>query len=334
MKPNRWICPSLAAFIGVVWAIGMTTGGKWDAFVENWAMGVTMIFGSFVAGSTPAGGGSVAFPIFTKVLNVEPGDARTFSLMIQAVGMSMASLLIFTWRIPIYSSVLRWTLPAGLVGLTIGTLFDDLLPNGYGRLLFTLVAGVFGGTLIITHWILKFAPTLEERFHLESTGARALFIIFGAIGGVISSQIGSGLDMVCFTLMTLAFGLLERRAIPTCVIMMAALSVWGFFLHATPLTPPIGVVWDYWLACVPIVAIGAPVGAFVASRMKRETFIIGILLLIALECISTAFLIPIGVPEASFIMVSFVAISLCFWAMIRLRSNRSDLTPDLNASRS
>lgn len=318
----RLICPLVATILIVVWAIGMTAAGKWSVFAEFWPMSVTMAFGSFVAGSTPAGGGSVAFPVFTKLLEVEPADARTFSLMIQTIGMSMASLLIFTWRFPVYTAVFRWALPAGIVGMTLGTFFDDWLVNPYPRLAFTLVAGVFGLTLVITHHFLKFAPTLEEHFHLKTTKSRIAFVGFGFVGGAISSQIGSGLDMITFTLMAVAFGLHERRAIPTSVVMMAALSTWGFFLHATPLTPPIGKVWDYWLVCVPIVAIGAPLGAFVASKMTREIFIAGILGLIALECISTALLIPLGMRELAFVSCGLLVTALCFWKMIRFRQKR------------
>ena len=49
---------------------------------------------SFVAGSTPHGGGAVAFPVLTKVFGVPAADARTFSLSIQAVGMGTAAVVI------------------------------------------------------------------------------------------------------------------------------------------------------------------------------------------------------------------------------------------------
>ncbi len=51
-----------------------------------------MVFGSFVAGSTAAGGGAVSFPVFTKLLHIPADEARTFGLLIQSVGMTMASV--------------------------------------------------------------------------------------------------------------------------------------------------------------------------------------------------------------------------------------------------
>ncbi len=54
-----------------------------------------MTFGSFVAGSTFLGGGAVAFLTLTKMLLVDPVTAKSFSLAIQSVGMTAASIYIF-----------------------------------------------------------------------------------------------------------------------------------------------------------------------------------------------------------------------------------------------
>src|SRR5580704_12287553 len=61
--------------------------------LEHWRMSVVMILGSLVAGSTPMGGGTVAFPILVLVFHSAPANARTFGLIIQALGMT--STLIF-----------------------------------------------------------------------------------------------------------------------------------------------------------------------------------------------------------------------------------------------
>jgi hypothetical protein len=57
---------------------------------------VRLSFGSMIAGGTSLGGGAVAFPVFTKVLHITPYDAKVFSLAIQSVGMSAASLTRYT----------------------------------------------------------------------------------------------------------------------------------------------------------------------------------------------------------------------------------------------
>lgn len=62
---------------------------------KYYPMMITMIIGSMIAGSTPLGGGVVAFPVSVLVLGFTPVQGRDFSLMIQSVGMTAASFLIF-----------------------------------------------------------------------------------------------------------------------------------------------------------------------------------------------------------------------------------------------
>jgi uncharacterized membrane protein YfcA len=81
-----------------------------------------MVFGSFVAGSTPQGGGAVAFPVFTKVLEVPADVARTFSLSIQAVGMVVASIIIVLAERKIEIKPIVVSGSAGIVGF-LATLF-------------------------------------------------------------------------------------------------------------------------------------------------------------------------------------------------------------------
>mmetsp|Transcript_10656 Transcript_10656/g.15897 ORF Transcript_10656/g.15897 Transcript_10656/m.15897 type:complete len:132 (+) Transcript_10656:754-1149(+) len=68
---------------------------------EGWKLFLMMVFGSFVAGATSEGGGSVAFPVMTLVLGIAPDIARDFSLMIQSIGMTAAMFGIFYSRIAI-----------------------------------------------------------------------------------------------------------------------------------------------------------------------------------------------------------------------------------------
>ena len=187
---------------------------------------------------------------------------------------------------------------------------------------FTMMASVFGLTLIITHFFLKWVPELEDHFRMKNKRTRAMFFGAAILGGWVSSMIGSGIDMIVFTVMSIAFGLHERRAIPTSVCIMATLSVYGFFLHAIPNPDSIGRVWDYWAVCIPIVAVGAPVGAYVASVIKREIFVVGVLLLIATEFISTLILIPLDKTGVTIMVSTALSAALAFWGMTRFRRAR------------
>ena len=88
---RRFLVWGLPAAFTLSWILYVVLGGHLDRVGDNWRAALTMLFGSFVAGSTPQGGGAVAFPVFTKVLAVPAPVARTFSLTIQATGMVMAA---------------------------------------------------------------------------------------------------------------------------------------------------------------------------------------------------------------------------------------------------
>lgn len=143
----------------------------------------------------------------------------------------------------------------------------------------------------------------------------------GIAGGILTAYTGSGVNAVTFIVLTLAFGIDERISTPTSVIIMALNSIVGFFLHGF-VSREIGVVWHYWLVSVPIVAAGAPLGAFVASRVRRDTLILFLLLLISAESISTVLLIPFS---ATMFTVTGITLGLCalsFSGMVLYRQKR------------
>ena len=59
---------------------------------------------------------------------------------------------------------------------------------------------------------------------------------------------------------------------------LRAMSLLGFFLHGVVLGDT-GEATPYWLVSVPIVAMGAPFGAFVAAHLPQRLLISAILLL-------------------------------------------------------
>lgn len=66
------------------------------SFKTFYPLSIAMIFGSLIAGSTPLGGGVVAFPVSVLFIGFTPSQGRDFSLMIQSVGMSGASYLVLS----------------------------------------------------------------------------------------------------------------------------------------------------------------------------------------------------------------------------------------------
>ncbi|MEZ4732226.1 MAG: sulfite exporter TauE/SafE family protein [Caldilineaceae bacterium] len=240
----------------------MTLADRWRLFSQWWPMSLTMVLGSFVGGATAEGGAAVAFPVFTKALHIPAPDARTFGLMIQSIGMTTASLVIVTRGIKILPGVVGWVTAGGAVGMLIGS-FLVPIPPPYPKLLFTVVTAAFGVALILSRWVLKWQP--HNHFTVDTPARRLIFLAIGVVGGTFAANTGSGIDTLTFMVLTLAFGINEKVSTPTTVVIMGLNSVVGFFTHGV-LLQDIGIVWEYWLVCVPIICLGGPLGAYVARR--------------------------------------------------------------------
>ncbi len=253
---------------------------------ENVQVALTMVFGSFIAGATSEGGGAVAFPVFTKLLQVSPLDAKIFSLAIQSVGMTAATLSILALRVKISWPVIFWASLGGVPGIVFGAIvLTPLLPPELLRMAFTAMVAGLALTLILVNWYGR-----ERREQLPRLGAKAIGVLLlsGFFGGTMSGLVGNGIDIICFSVMVFLFGIAEKVATPTSVVLMALNALAGFALHAV-VSPQIQ---SYWLAAIPVVVIGTPAGAYFCARLNNKV-IAGILIfLITVELVSSLLIIP------------------------------------------
>jgi len=309
---RRWLYIGLVSLVYLLWFTVMTLTNSWSLFAEFWPISITMAFGSFVAGATPLGGATVAFPVFTKVLQIPSTDARTFGLMIQAVGMSMAGVLIISRRIKILPHVIGWVTVGGALGTIIGAYYGQV-PPPMPKILFTFAVTAFGVVLALARWGLKWKPRadIDNWNHTH----RLLFTLVGFAGGLFAANTGSGTDMFAFVVMTLAFGINEKISTPTTVIIMALNSIVGFFVYGV-MIGDVGPAWNYWLVAIPIVIVGAPLGALVASLIKRDYLIIFTLLLIGIELTTTLWLVPFDTTAVATTLGAVVAYILGFGVML------------------
>ena len=288
----------VAVLVWVFWLTGMVTGDRWGLFIEAWFMSATMVVGSFIAGATSEGGGAVAFPVMTLVFKIPPAVARDFSLMIQAVGMTAASITILYTRIPVESRALVWSTVGGAIGIVFGieVVAPHLSPK-FTKMTFLAVWLSFAFALF---WVNRYRDR-EVRTEIEHFGARHAVLLAGTglIGGTISGLTGSGLDILTFSLLVLRFRITEKVATPTSVVLMAANAVVGF-LWKGGLAPLFGTAsagmeadaWTYWWVCIPIVVVGAPAGArFIRNRSRL--FVASILYVsIAIQFVAGLIIIP------------------------------------------
>ncbi|HSF84315.1 MAG TPA: sulfite exporter TauE/SafE family protein [Acidimicrobiia bacterium] len=326
---RRFAYPAALAVVYVTWLTYMVATNSWHFFAEHWPVSLTMSVGSFVAGATAEGGAAVAFPVFTKALQIEPSTAATFGLMIQAVGMTMAGLVIWVRRVPILPKVIGWVTLGGVFGQILGTFWLSV-GSPYSKILFTFVATVFGVALAISRWVLKWQPL--NRVPIWGGRSRTTFVAIGVIGGTFAANTGSGIDMLTFIVLTLALGINEKVSTPSTVIIMGFNSVVGFALHLF-IKQDIGIAFEYWMVAVPIVILGAPLGAYFASKAKRDHIISLLLFLIGLELVTTLILVPFS-PTA--ITVTLVAVGVCvvwFVSMLHFREQVIRTYADRDARR-
>jgi len=237
-------------------------------YAKRWPAALTMIFGSFVAGSSPEGSASISYPIFTLGLHIAPAIARNFSFAIQSIGMTGATLLILGLRIKVEWNYIRFATLGGIFGLVFGTyVIVPLVSPVMAKLFFVSLWLSFG----IALWRENRHPSrkvFDEIVNLKFSNITGL-IVFGFIGGMISSLFGTGINIFTYCIMTIYYGISEKVATPSSVIIMTIETIFGFFLHAQVVKDFQADAFEMWIACVPIVVFFAPLGALVVSKLPR-----------------------------------------------------------------
>lgn len=261
------------------WTLVVVLGGHWPTVVAHWEIAAAMAAGSYVAGSTPMGGGTVGFPILVLLFDQPAALGRDFSYAIQAIGMTSASIFIFCTRQSLEWPMLR----AALVGTTIGTplgifLLAPLVPAVAVKLLFAVLWASFG--------LLHLQRFREITSNEGITPTQPRFdavtgLAIGLLGGLtVVSITGAGVDMMLYVALVLLCHADLKIAIPTSVVVMAYTSVLGILIKLAvgDVTPG---VYPHWLAAAPVVALGAPLGALIVSRMGRRPtlFVVSLLCL-------------------------------------------------------
>ena len=271
----------LAATIVAVWAVAVSAAGQLDRVADNAAAALTMVFGSFVAGSTPQGGGAVAFPVFTKLLGVSAADAKTFSLSIQAIGMGSASAIIAITGRAVDRGALRLTVPAAVVGFLVGSALFAVVtpPAAYLKVIFTLVVVASGAAT----WRSRRHRVIEHLLAapLDSPRVRHWILLVSACGGMASALFGSGADVAVYLLLSIVIGVRPGIGVATSVVTMASVSVVGLVVALATGQLQVATVagqadmatdvFGMWLAAVPVVVVGAPVGSWFASRVSSAS---------------------------------------------------------------
>lgn len=260
----------------VIWVLGfyavwlwiVNEGRLWEEIAAHWGIAVSMAVGSYVAGATPMGGGTVGFPILVLFFNEPATLGRDFSFAVQSIGMTSATIFIFLRRQPVEWRMVRWAMVGSLVGTPLGILFvAPHVPNVLIMMTFAVVWASFG----ILH-------LLRLRDFVKHNGLAPVAKVFDRVTGLsvgffagltVASITGVGIDMVLYCLLVLLCQADLKIAIPSSVVIMAFTSLIGVATKSLTggLQPG---VYENWLAAAPIVILGAPLGAFVVDHIGRS----------------------------------------------------------------
>lgn len=279
-RPRPWIW--LACLLGfyAVWLGLVVAGDHWRTLAEHWGIALAMGLGSYVAGSTPMGGGTVGFPILVLLFEQPAQLGRDFSFAVQSVGMVSASIYILSRRLPLEWPLLGPAMLGALVGTPLGIVYiAPLVPSLWIKVSFAVVWASFGVLhLYRTREFCGQHGACRARPYLD----RWLGLAIGFFAGAsVTAVTGVGIDMVLYAALVLLRRADLKIAIPTSVVIMGFTSLVGivFKLAVTGVEPG---VYDNWLAAAPVVALGAPLGAFIVHRIGRKPT----LYVVALLCIA------------------------------------------------
>lgn len=318
-QPRRhlWIWYVWIGLFYTVWASLVFGLGWWETAREHWAIAVAMAVGSYGAGSTPMGGGTVGFPILVLLFDQPAELGRDFSFAVQSIGMVSAAIFIFARRQAIAGAMLR----GAIIGVTLGLppgifLVAPSIPGLAIKLLFAVVWGSFGilhlrriGEIAGHVGMTEFDEHWDHRVGLAVGFFASLLIV---------SASGVGVDMVLYTVLVLLCRADLKIAIPTSVIVMAYASALGIGLKAATGTVQEG-VWENWLAAAPVVALGAPLGVFIVDKIGRKPT----LLVVAALCVGQLVWTLVEEKEALGLagtLLALAAVALCLLGFDRLRA--------------
>ncbi|MDA8745807.1 sulfite exporter TauE/SafE family protein [Rubripirellula amarantea] len=266
------------AIFYVGWLLIVVVGDHWGTVQSHWPIALAMSFGSYIAGSTPMGGGSIGFPVLVLFFELPGSLGRNFGLAVQSIGMVSASIYIFSARRPLDYGLLRPALLGALVGTPLGAAFvAPFVPDLWVKLTFAVVWCSFGIMHLVKLNELVNAKGESERWR---SWDRPIGLAIGITGGVVSSVTGVGIDMIVYATLVLLYRADLKISIPTSVVLMAFASVVGiasnvFLSRINPSLYSIDPeVFANWLAAAPVVALGAPFGAIVVNLISRKPTLI------------------------------------------------------------
>lgn len=276
-RPRLWPFFLWLACFYTAWLCIVQLGHHWGLALDHWPIAVAMALGSYFAGSTPMGGGTVGFPVLVLLFNEPATLGRDFSFAVQSIGMTSASIYIITRRIPVEWPMLRAAMLGSLLGTPLGLYFIAPLAN---ELIIKVTFAVIWASFGVMHLVkLREIVAHDGITSMSPRFDRNMGFALGlGAGATVAAITGVGIDMLIYAILVLVSRADLKIAIPTSVILMAWTSLIGIAVRNIQGTVD-PAVFSNWIAAAPVVALGAPLGAYIVEKIGRtiSLFIVSIL---------------------------------------------------------
>lgn len=264
------------AIMLLVWVALFVAFNDAAFLAEHWYYPAIMVLGAFVAGLTPEGGGAVAFPVLSVFLSIDRVLARDFSLMIQSIGMTSASIFILTNPVNNRAAFnpLLWFVPVCFAGFVAGMLTLQAIPVYIIQALFLSLITTFAIAYVFG----------EHRGHaamlgIAGMGDKAMLASILFLGGMCTSLFGTGADIIIYAMLVTRFRMQEKTATQISIMLMAAMSILGYAYRQFVDHGLTNEQVRTWLCAYPVVLFMAPFGSYILQRIHVDWMLKGVVAL-------------------------------------------------------
>jgi uncharacterized membrane protein YfcA len=297
----------------IAWSVLFASLNTLGFLVEHWYYPAMMVLGAFVAGFTPEGGGAVAFPVLNVFLHVDRVLARDFSIMIQSIGMTSASIFILSDKETVLKDYkpLLVSVPVCFAGFVAGMLGLQHIPVFLIQALFLALSATF----VVAYYFSEHRGQEVELFANSNLDKLSLGLTL-FLGGMVTSLFGTGADVVVYLLLVTHFNMIAKKACRLVVILQAAMSVLGYLYRAFIDHSLTVFQIKTWLCAFPVVLFMAPFGAYALYKLHVNWMLKAIIALNIFQLLY--FNLSEPAPEKVIASVIFtVLLSVVFYCLLK-----------------
>lgn len=302
-----------------IWVVLFSVFNSISFFVAHWYYAAMMVGGAFVAGFTPEGGGAVAFPVLSVFLHVDRVLARDFSMMIQSIGMTSASIFILTHKDtdPRDYKPLLIFVPVCAVGTLLGFMFLQHIPVPIIQAMFLSLSVTF----VIAYYFSDHRGS-ETRVLVKNNLDIAYLGFILVIGGMVSSLFGTGGDVVLYLLLVSHFNMTAKKATRISIFLQASISILGYSYRAFVDHGLTNYQIRTWLCAFPVVLFMAPFGVYILAKLHVNWML---RFIIALNIFQIVYFNVMGpsLPKVIASGICTTVLGITFYFMLRHVSNRA-----------